>query len=192
MCAHVRHPFRRYRRRAGCFQPKTATVSWPKTAADAAHIVEVGYHIEVIDGGGWGRLERLVLRDTRSGDQETVPAFVLHGPPDACACLRPTLAAAMFRKSRHGSGWSSRRTRGRINECSTGVTGARSPLRRPVRRLTRPRQRQRARPSFVAGSHAQQVQKLCATPAPVSSALVLPLVLTNVAPHQKSVGIITA
>jgi thioredoxin reductase (NADPH) len=49
---------------------------------DAAPIVGVRYHTEVLDGGGESRLEWLDLRDRRTGEVERVPAaaiFVLIG-----------------------------------------------------------------------------------------------------------------
>jgi thioredoxin reductase (NADPH) len=44
---------------------------------DAASNMEVRLNTEVIDGGGDGRLERLVLRDRRSNETWTVPAAAL-------------------------------------------------------------------------------------------------------------------
>ncbi len=49
---------------------------------EAAGNIDIRYNIQVIDGGGEGRLERLVLKDSLSGLTETVPAaalFVLIG-----------------------------------------------------------------------------------------------------------------
>jgi thioredoxin reductase (NADPH) len=49
---------------------------------DAAENVNVRFNIRVVDGGGEGRLQHLVLRDSTSGLTETVPAsalFVLIG-----------------------------------------------------------------------------------------------------------------
>jgi thioredoxin reductase (NADPH) len=49
---------------------------------DAAENIAVRFNCQVVDGGGEGRLERLVLRDSTSGLTETVPAsalFVLIG-----------------------------------------------------------------------------------------------------------------
>jgi thioredoxin reductase (NADPH) len=49
---------------------------------DAAQSIEVRYHTRVVDGGGEGRLDHLVLEDSASGLTETVPAaalFVLIG-----------------------------------------------------------------------------------------------------------------
>ena len=49
---------------------------------DAAENITVRFNIQVVDGGGEGKLERLVLRDSSSGLTETVPAaalFVLIG-----------------------------------------------------------------------------------------------------------------
>ncbi len=49
---------------------------------DAAGNLYVRFNTEVVDGGGDGRLERLTLRDTASGETATVPAaalFVLIG-----------------------------------------------------------------------------------------------------------------
>jgi thioredoxin reductase (NADPH) len=39
--------------------------------------LEVRYNTEVVDGDGQAKLDRLVLRDTRSGTRRTVPAFAL-------------------------------------------------------------------------------------------------------------------
>jgi thioredoxin reductase (NADPH) len=39
--------------------------------------LEVRYHTEVVDGAGQAKLDRLILRDTRSGKRQTVPAFAL-------------------------------------------------------------------------------------------------------------------
>ena len=49
---------------------------------DAAQNIDVRYHTQVVDGGGEGRLEHLVLEDSTSDLTETVPAsalFVLIG-----------------------------------------------------------------------------------------------------------------
>jgi thioredoxin reductase (NADPH) len=49
---------------------------------DAAQNIDVRFNTRVVDGGGEGRLERLVLKDSASGLAETVPAaalFVLIG-----------------------------------------------------------------------------------------------------------------
>ena len=49
---------------------------------EATPNISVSSHVEIVDGGGAGRLEHLVLRDTRSGDTRQVPAealFVLIG-----------------------------------------------------------------------------------------------------------------
>lgn len=49
---------------------------------EAAHNVDVRYRTRIVDGGGKGRLEHLVLEDLESGRTETVPAaalFVLIG-----------------------------------------------------------------------------------------------------------------
>jgi thioredoxin reductase (NADPH) len=49
---------------------------------EAAQNIEVRYHTRVVDGGGEGRLEHLVLEDSASGLTESVPAsalFVLIG-----------------------------------------------------------------------------------------------------------------
>ena len=49
---------------------------------DAAENITVRFNIQVVDGGGEGKLERLVLRDSSAGLTETVPAaalFVLIG-----------------------------------------------------------------------------------------------------------------
>ena len=52
------------------------------TEIDAAENIEVCFNTRVIDGGGEGRLEHLVLKDSLSGSTETVPTaalFVLIG-----------------------------------------------------------------------------------------------------------------
>jgi thioredoxin reductase (NADPH) len=52
------------------------------TEIDAAENIEVRFHTRVIDGGGKGRLEHLVLKESLSGSTETVPTaalFVLIG-----------------------------------------------------------------------------------------------------------------
>jgi thioredoxin reductase (NADPH) len=57
---------------------------------DAAQNIDVRYHTRVVDGGGEGRLEHLVLEDTSSGLTETVPAaalFVLIGAEPRTAWL---------------------------------------------------------------------------------------------------------
>jgi thioredoxin reductase (NADPH) len=49
---------------------------------EAAQNIDIRYHTRVVDGGGEGRLEHLVLEDSASGLTETVPAsalFVLIG-----------------------------------------------------------------------------------------------------------------
>ncbi|HEX6387366.1 MAG TPA: FAD-dependent oxidoreductase [Anaerolineae bacterium] len=56
--------------------------------------IELRLHTEVIDGGGDYRLERIVLRDTRSGQTETLPAtalFVLIGATPRTEWLPPTI-----------------------------------------------------------------------------------------------------
>jgi thioredoxin reductase (NADPH) len=57
---------------------------------EAAQNIDVRYHTRVVDGGGEGRLEHLVLEDTSSGLTETVPAaalFVLIGAEPRTAWL---------------------------------------------------------------------------------------------------------
>ena len=64
-------------------------------AVEAAPNVDVRTGTVVVDGGGSGRLQRLVLRETGTGAQETVPAdalFVLIGAHPHTAWLPPELA----------------------------------------------------------------------------------------------------
>jgi len=64
-------------------------------AIEAAENVEVRTTVEVVGGGGEGRLERLVLRNRETGELETVPAaavFVLIGSRPHTAWLPETIA----------------------------------------------------------------------------------------------------